>query len=162
MTGVQTCALPICSISLRLISIDREILAQVDSIFINTIPNHFRSYLHLKHEILPMLTYSLSAQYHHQEKNNSIRTASYWENSLQLKRKGLKVMLGCKTWFSIKQNLIVASDSDLGYESLGKSNIRLTLQTDFSFRDVSTAIQIHQDVKAPFNTTGRLSIRVSL
>lgn len=148
------------SLSLKLLSIDREVLSEVDSSFQNTIPTHYRFYLNLSQELKPYLSYILNTRYHHQNKIVKLSEASYMRNALRYEHGKLRLELGLAMWMSLNHKLYIESENDSGYEALGKDNMRMETAIDYQLGNFKLNARLDQILQAPQTMTARLGIGI--
>lgn len=143
-----------------MLSIDREILSEIDSSYLSTIPTHYRVYLSLSQQIKPHLSYHLSTRYQHQNKVIKLNEASFIRNSIRYAAGNLDLELGLALWMSLHQKLYIESDTDSGYEALGNDNLRVETAIDYKLKNLQLKVSLQQSLQSPRTTTGRLGIGI--
>jgi len=134
--------------SLKLI--DRQILSAIDSSYVSSIPLHYRFQIAGSQEIREFWEIAFSARYHYQEKNAAFSSGSWWHHSFAYQNEGLKFLLAYTIWNSANFKMIVPNEGDLGYESLGRSAIRIECKAAYKLPFGKIEASLRQNVKEPY------------
>lgn len=134
--------------SLRLI--DRQILSAIDSSYVSSIPVHYRFQIQGSQEIKDVWEIAFSARYHYQEKKAAFSSGSWWHHGFGYQKERWKLMLSYTIWNSANFKMIVPDDSDLGYESLGHSAIRIEGKAAYKLAFGKIEASLRQGLKEPY------------
>jgi hypothetical protein len=145
--------------SLALKLIDREILSEVDSSYVNSKPLHIRLQLSAAQRVHDHWSVELNARYHHQEKTAAINNGSYWAQHLVYHQSRLKFKTGFSVLSSANYKMLVIADNDLGYELWGKSNVQAELECAFRLKWWHITGKAQQELQDSRRT--KLSLRLS-
>lgn len=134
--------------SLKLI--DRQILSAIDSSYVSSIPLHYRFQIQAAQEIKEVWELAFSARYHYQEKKAAFSSGSWWHHSFGYQHERWKLLLAYTIWNSANFKMIVPSESDLGYESLGRNAIRIECKAAYKLAHGKIEASLHQGLKEPY------------
>ncbi|MCK9557878.1 MAG: hypothetical protein PHQ78_03215 [Candidatus Cloacimonetes bacterium] len=139
-------------LSMVIKTIDREILAMVDSTYADSRPNHWRFALSAEHQLNPVWDIQMKARYHHQKHNASLRSGSYWAQHIGYRHRVLKMKVGIAASSSVNYKMILYQDNDEGYEILGDSTLRAEFESTYQWRGFSLKAVLYQNMVKPQST----------
>lgn len=137
--------------SLKLI--DRQILTAIDSSYVSSIPLHYRFQIQASQEIKEFWEIAFSARYHYQEKTAAFSSGSWWQHSFGYKNESWKLLLAYTIWNSANYKMIVPSDGDMGYESLGRNAIRIEGKAAYKLAFGKIEASLRQGLKEPYDSS---------
>lgn len=145
--------------SIRFNLIDREILAQVDSSYVQSKPLHLRFQLSGAHSINDYWTVEFRARYHHQEKKTAINNGSYWAQHLIYQKAVMMLKAGFSVLSTANYKMMITDDTDLGYTVWGTSNTQAEFECSFRMKRLQIAGKVQQELQDSRRT--KLSLRLS-
>lgn len=111
---------------LRFYEFDRELISNLDSTYVNSIPTHYRLHYQVSHQINKSSSFRLKCAYHQEEKASFTKNSFLWDTSVAFYFQPSNLRLGFKTWHT-SRNIYLLSDDNIESEAYSILQNRGTL-----------------------------------
>ena len=134
------------TVNLQLTRLNREIITEIDSSYIATLPVHYRFRLHCKQELNNNLDFALLFRYHYEDKMELHKNSFYWENAFRYHQKRVKISTGVKTWQTVNALILLDENMDnpSGIIATNSDDNRLFAVLDYKGKIFSCKTEIQQ------------------
>jgi len=146
---------------LSLERIDRSVLVQNDSLYYQTIPRHFRSRLHLKHQINSRLSYRGTIRYNFEQKSDLDRNSFYWDNHLVFQHQRIDLKASFTSWLAIDD--YIESDEFSEPHLITKKQDRILIaSTEYCHGKLNLDLSIRASLNSSNDHSISFRIKISL
>ncbi len=100
------------TVNLQLTLLDKEIVTETDSSYIDTLPVHYRLRFKIDSELNPKLSLTLLLRYHYEDKIEHRNNSFYWENAFHYLKTKWQISAGIKTWQTLSSLILPETDTE--------------------------------------------------
>ncbi len=145
--------------SLSISRFDRELVSSVDSVFVHSLPQHYRFHYNLDHAVRPAAAFRLRLSYHYEEKSRLEQNTVLWDSSFRVFDKKRNIRLGIQSWYTLNHLYNPALDQyePQGYDILKKSDTMLYLNAGFPLAKLRIKLGYQHYLNNPGNSRINLS-----
>lgn len=131
---------------IKLKGLDRDILVLSDSLFIETIPLHYRVELEASHNLGRWSKFSYRMRYNIEEKSSYSKNSTYWDMIYSFRKKGNSIRVGLVNWNTNKR-ISLSNSGILNQQFFLGTDTRLKLDLQRNWEKMKLILSYEQSLR---------------